>query len=447
MEAAAAARRLAAIAELVHRRTNGGTDRSRWSCDNWDAMAAEVAAAETISHGMASGQMYLAVALRDRLPRVAALLTDGMITARLAATMVWHSGLIQDPEALRRTDAVLAEAAATLGPLSVAKTADAIDAVIDRYDPAAIRRSRVAARGRDVVITPADDQSGIAHLWGSLFAPDAAVLDRRLSQLAHGVCDDDPRTLAQRRADALGALATGAQLLACGCTNSDCAAKVCSDARATSVVVHVLADQASLAAQPDPHLSGELPPRPPSTPKTPLSELLAPDPEPDLPAVKAPSARIVGGGLVPAGLLAQLIAGGAIVTPIVHPGAGPAESGYRPSAQLARFIRCRDLTCRFPGCDRPAQFCDIDHAIPFEAGGLTHPSNLRCFVSKTPSFEDVLDWREQLDRPTVPGRHHHLDRAQRADLHHPAGQQPALPQPVPTHRTTAHPYTATTHVQ
>jgi hypothetical protein len=72
-------------------------------------MAAEVAAAETISHGMASGPMYLAVALRDRLPRVAALLTDGMITARLAATMVRHAGLIQDPEALRRTDAVLAE--------------------------------------------------------------------------------------------------------------------------------------------------------------------------------------------------------------------------------------------------------------------------------------------------------------------------------------------------
>ena len=37
----------------------------------------------------------------------------------------------------------------------------------------------------------------------------------------------------------------------------------------------------------------------------------------------------------------------------------PAEPGYRPSAALARFIRARDMTCRFPGCDNP--ITDIDH--------------------------------------------------------------------------------------
>ncbi|WP_369830705.1 DUF222 domain-containing protein, partial [Mycobacterium sp. 1245805.9] len=45
-EAMAAARRLAAIAELVTRRPDGPADRAHWSCDNWDAMAAEVAAAQ-----------------------------------------------------------------------------------------------------------------------------------------------------------------------------------------------------------------------------------------------------------------------------------------------------------------------------------------------------------------------------------------------------------------
>ncbi|WP_156766797.1 DUF222 domain-containing protein, partial [Mycobacterium sp. E2327] len=53
-EAAAAARRLAAIAELVTRRADGATDRAHWSCDNWDAIAAEVAAAQGISHALAS---------------------------------------------------------------------------------------------------------------------------------------------------------------------------------------------------------------------------------------------------------------------------------------------------------------------------------------------------------------------------------------------------------
>ena len=43
---------------------------------------------------------------------------------------------------------------------------------------------------------------------------------------------------------------------------------------------------------------------------------------------------------------------------------------------MARSIRCRDLTCRFPGCEAPAQVCDIDHTIPYPVGP-THPSNLK----------------------------------------------------------------------
>jgi hypothetical protein len=278
-EAAAAARRLAAIAELVARRADGPTECAHWSCDYWDAVAAEVAAAEHISHAMASGQMYLALALRDRLPQVAALFADGAISARLASAMVWHTELIQDPEVPRLVDARLAQDAQHFGPLSVTKTAQAIDAIVDRHDPGALRRSRAGARGRQVVISPADRESGTASLWGSLFATDAAVLERRLSEMAHGVCDEDPRTLAQRRADALGALAAGAEHLACGCTNTDCPAGGDPDPRAAAVIIHVVADASTLDARPDPHYSGERPPRP-ITPEMTLAEALAPIPNP-----------------------------------------------------------------------------------------------------------------------------------------------------------------------
>jgi hypothetical protein len=54
----------------------------------------------------------------------------------------------------------------------------------------------------------------------------------------------------------------------------------------------------------------------------------------------------------------------------------------RPSAALADFIRCRDLTCRFPGCDKPADFCDLDHTVPYDAGGPTHASNLKLLCRK-----------------------------------------------------------------
>jgi Domain of unknown function (DUF222) len=70
-EAAAAARRLSAIAELTRRRT-ASDQRANWACDEWDAAAAEVAAALGLSHGRASGQMHLSLAL-NRLPQVAAL--------------------------------------------------------------------------------------------------------------------------------------------------------------------------------------------------------------------------------------------------------------------------------------------------------------------------------------------------------------------------------------
>src|SRR6201995_6018535 len=79
VEAAASARRLAAIAELVGRRAQGPTDCAQWSCDNWDAVAAEVAAALHVSHGMASGQMYQGVALRDRLPTGPEVFVEGAI--------------------------------------------------------------------------------------------------------------------------------------------------------------------------------------------------------------------------------------------------------------------------------------------------------------------------------------------------------------------------------
>jgi Domain of unknown function (DUF222) len=379
-EAAAGARRLAAIAELVARRADGNVDHGRWSCDNWDAIAAEVAAVHNISHAMASGQMYLAVALRDRLPAVAALFAEGAISARLATTIVWRTDLITDPETLQIVDQALARDAKRCGPLSANKTAQAIDAVVDRHDPQALRRTRATARGRDVVITPADDRTGIAHLWGSLLATDGAVLDRRLTQMAHQVCDDDPRTIAQRRADALGTLAAGGAQLVCACATSGCPASADTDPRATGVVIHVVAEASSLTATPDPHTSGELA-RTPITPDTPLCEALAPDPEPEPPAVRLPSAWIVGGTMVPAPQLAELVARGATVRPLRHPGDSPPERSYRPSENLKQFIQCRDLTCRFPGCDRPAEVCDVDHTVPYPLGP-THPSNLKCLCRK-----------------------------------------------------------------
>lgn len=47
------------------------------------------------------------------------------------------------------------------------------------------------------------------------------------------------------------------------------------------------------------------------------------------------------------------------------------EQRYRPSPQLARFIKTRDQHCRFPGCTHPATRCDIDHVTPWPHGPTT----------------------------------------------------------------------------
>ena len=378
VEAAAAARRLAVIGELVTRRTRAddAVNRSRWSCDYWDAAASEVAAAEQISHGMASSQMYLAAALRDRLPKVAALFLAGTISARLFSTIAWHTTLITNPYLLRIIDGELAEIATGLGPLSAAKTAAAIDALIDRHDPEAIRRHHDTARGRNVVVDTRNSENGVTGLWGRLFASDATALDRRLTQLARTVCDRDPRTLAQLRADALGALAAGADTLACACGNTECPAAG-ADARSANVTVYVLAEQAALDVAADPQFGNGDPHEDPA----PETEEAPPAPAPKPQTRPALSGLVIGGGIVPTPLLAHLVKGGAVIRRLGHPTDLPAEAHYRPSQALAAFIRARDLTCRFPGCDQPASVCDIDHAIAHPLGP-THPANLRSLCRK-----------------------------------------------------------------
>jgi hypothetical protein len=99
---------------------------------------------------------------------------------------------------------------------------------------------------------------------------------------------------------------------------------------------------------------------------------------------------------------------------IADPFTGPVEAlRYQPSAALERAVRCRDLTCRFPGCSRLAVVCDIDHTIPFNhqdpaACGLTVVGNLKCLCRQHHRLKTFHGgWRDvQLaDGTGIFGRH------------------------------------------
>jgi hypothetical protein len=395
-EATVAFHRMAAIAELTARRgaSKQAIERQFWACDAWDCAAAEIAAASGISQRVASTQMHQGLALRHRLPQIAKLVADGTLAARLAHTISWRTQLIEDPDILARVDADLAAIAGSFGPLSVTKLENAIDAAITVHDPAAVRRFHTAAKRCDVQFGDRDDTTGTTSMWGRLTVTDAELVQRRVDQLATTVCPHDPRSLGERRSAALGVLGAGGTDLPCTCGRPDCTATG-PDARADAIVIHILTEQHPDAGPPPPDPgpnAGPMPDTPPPGPEGETGTEPAPDleheaaPEPSSVHQQQPEHRgtasglavIAGGGIVPIPLLTDLIRLGAPVRPVPNPAELCTEPRYRASAKLQRFVRNRDLTCCFPGCERPAERCDLDHSTPHGAGGLTHPGNMKC---------------------------------------------------------------------
>lgn len=184
----------------------------------------------------------------------------------------------------------------------------------------------------------------MAEIFGHLPAVDAAILDKRLRAVANTVCHLDARTSDQRRADALIALAESKSSLECQCGLESCTATAEPGVGEFSqVVIHVLAERATL------------------------------DGTSDKPAY------VLGQGPIPAETVQDMVnSRRAKVRPVPKPDEMTAERGYRPSRKLADFILSRDLTCRFPSCDRPADHGDVDHTVPWPYGS-THPSDVKAY--------------------------------------------------------------------
>ena len=392
VENAAASRRLSAMADLLASKLGDkdSAEREQWCLDNWDAVSAEVAAWQRVSIGAASNELLDAWMLRERLPRVAEVFASGAVNYRLVRSVVKRTRLVSDREAMAKIDIEIAAQLTDWGPLAKAKQDVAIDYWVDRYDPAAVVNTEAAARSRHVDVTPAADGSGTCFVEAVLHGHDGEVLDRRLDEIAQSVCEADPRTLDQRRADAMRAMAEKWDRLPCLCGADECAAR---PRPKSSIVVHVIAEEASLTDQTPVALHGERPApageREPGKPGA--TALLAPPPATG-PALTKP-AMILGGGLVPGPVVAATLAQTATIRPLIHPGESPPEPRYVPSAKLADFVRCRDMTCRFPGCDVPAYACDLDHTIPYPVGP-TQASNLACLCRKHHLLKTFWGWRD-----------------------------------------------------
>jgi hypothetical protein len=375
----------------------------------------------------------IATALRDRLPEVTQLFAQGLVSYRVVSAITARTALVRDRDAQKAVDKAFAEVLTDWAPMSEDKLNTAIDAIVAEHDPHGVYRTKLSAKGRSIQFDY--DGSGMATMFGTLFATDGKAVEKRLNVLASTACPGDPRTLDQRRADSIYSVLHGLDYLPCLCGSDDCPGP--TTAPKGNAVVYVVVNEDTLddasdaAAAQDAALDGEAE----LLFDKPLSEITtwdelggnsnagpdskADDSEadandgdealdeqdsvggsgdaaddasrssgtnahtaartnPESPATR-PGA-IIGGPFLP-GSLARRFALTAKTCKVCHPGDSPPEPRYTPSRKLAEFVRCRDLTCRFPGCSQPATETDIDHTIAWPIGP-TCASNLKCLCRR-----------------------------------------------------------------
>jgi hypothetical protein len=104
-----------------------------------------------------------------------------------------------------------------------------------------------------------------------------------------------------------------------------------------------------------------------------------------------------GYGAIPASVARELAADGKWRRFITDPHTGAlldyGRESYEPPQALADFLTARDRVCRFPGCRQPARTADIDHAIPWESGGVTSAENMGLLCRRHHRMKTTGGWK------------------------------------------------------
>jgi hypothetical protein len=310
-----------------------------------DLVAVEVGVALRLPPATVNGRIFTARELTHRLPAALAELDAGLISYRHAVVLAEAVAPLSDELATRVQARVLPRAREQ----SVAAFRRSVHRAVLALDPrGADERHRDAAAQRRVCARPVGDGMGV--LWAYLPLPGLAQLMTAVDAAASPPAADDERSSDQRRADALVALATGA-----------------------------------LSDAPLPRQHG----RRPAIQVTVSAETLL--------GLADEPGELDGYGPIPATLARELAADptGTWRRLLTDPQGRLLDYGrtvYRPPQPLAQHVIARDRTCRFPGCSRGAQRCDIDHQTPYPRG-RTAADNLECLCEHHHRLKDELGWQ------------------------------------------------------
>ncbi|MCX6468051.1 MAG: DUF222 domain-containing protein [Corynebacteriales bacterium] len=292
--------------------------------------AARIAITHSVYQGAAERIVDTAVALRDRLPKVAECLRDGKLAPRYVRVIVERTDLVLDRENQQVLDTEIAAALRRRGSWSASRIRDMVDRSVYRIDPDAVRaRRKAAVDARGFWTERLED--GMARVEATSTAEKAIQISRRVDALARAVCKDDGRTLAARKSDAHFCLVMGVAW-ECQCGSDDCNAPSVPDPEVpavrevpgtgSSMTLHVICDLETVAGD------GETP------------------------------CFLDGYGVISSAHLDELLdEPGVTITPIGHRDdpLAPHTPGdpYRPSTALDTVVRARSCTATSPAANVP----------------------------------------------------------------------------------------------
>jgi hypothetical protein len=325
------------------------------------------------SMGAVRGRVAMATELVHRLPDSLAALEAGVISSRQAWRLTDQLRPLSDAAAGRVEEAVLEYMQTRREHSGFCRK---VKREVLKHDSRGSEERRATAMAeRRVAVKPVED--GMTWVGGTLPAPDGLALDAALDQLAaqaKAAQPDDDRTKAQRRADALGQLAR------------DVLAGRCAHCTGTPAPLRP-AVQVTVA----------------------LSTLLGIDHEP---------AELTGYGPIPASLALHLAFDHSgtwrrLVTDDLGHLIDYGRTTYRPPVALRDYVIARDRTCRFPGCTRRADTCELDHVTAWVDGGTTSKENLTPLCVRNHHCKHEAGWHAHRRRDgtmdwTDPTGHHHL---------------------------------------
>jgi hypothetical protein len=398
VEAYAAARKHAAVAEFIRRRPRPGSplEGPAQLPESWDeSITAEVAGVLAESRPAVDAMLGLAYDLEVKLPGTRAAFRDGILRQSKAA-IIARATAVLDPAEARAAEQLVLDRAGRLTPGALRA---AIARAVMEVAPKKARKRREAAAKEARVERWAED-SGNAALAGHELPPDEVLAaDQRITAWAREL----KKSGLEGDMDVLRARAYLDLLLSKDSRpRRDGAAAPAGFAGRVTLTVP-LANLTGLANRPgeipgigpvDPWLARDLAAAAARNPKTTWCVTVTDGqghavghgcarPEPKSHRKRAGPATRDGPGF---SFTATAEPG---TWRLRTPGGGPdllvkfdpittqvcdhrfQAKGHGPGVKLRHLTQVRYGRCTGPGCRRPAAQCDYDHNVPYEAGGRT----------------------------------------------------------------------------